>query len=238
MKYSPYSYSKISSFYSCPFKFKLSYVDGIWLKSENKALEKGVRVHEIIEHWTPKMKNLPSFNYVLLDSKESQKEVEGIALNFCNSDLGQRYLMNPGVIGHEIHMGLDKRLNPCNYHLNSSMLRGKIDFLIKDKNKLIVVDWKTGKVPNQMYMSNDQVMLYAIWGFNMFSDVDTIVADYVYVEHNDTYSFTFTRDNYKNYTKNYANKLKGIETEEIFPKKTGPLCNYCDYKKNNYCEGI
>lgn len=235
MRFSPYSYSKIDTFFMCPHKFKLSYIDNIWLSSENIALEKGSRVHEIIEFWRPKHYKLPSFEYKLM-SEPAQKECEQLALDFCNSELGQSYLLHPGVIGHEIHMGLSKSLEPCNYYDCYAMLRGKIDFLIKDGNKLIVVDWKTGKVKDQRYMTNDQVMLYAIWGFNTFKDVDEIIAEYVYVEHNEKHTFTFSRDNYKNYTQNYAKKLKAIETEQEFAKKPQRLCDWCDYYKQGYCD--
>ena len=238
LKFSPYSYSKISSFEQCPTKFKFQYIDKINLFQQSKALEKGTRVHEIIELYEPtfywKMKD---FDYKLLSENE-QKECEDLAVKFCKSDLGNKYLMHPGMLGHEMHVGLDTKLQPCNYYDKSAMLRGKIDFLIKDGKTLWVVDWKTGKVTDQRYMSNEQVMLYAIWGFNMFPDVDVIKADYVYVEHDDTYSFEFKRDNYKNFTKNYATKLKTIETEKEFPMKVGPLCNYCDYYHQDYCKGL
>jgi putative RecB family exonuclease len=235
MKFSPYSYSKIDSFKHCPHKFKLSYIDKIKVFTTNEALEKGSRVHQIIELWVPNQKELPAFNYVLL-SEEKQQEAENIALKFIQSEMGQSYLLHPGAIGHEIHMGLDTKLSPSNYHNPNTMLRGKIDFLIKDGRTLIVVDWKTGKVKSQEYQTNDQVMLYSIWAFNMFSDIDTVIADYVYVEHNEINTFRFERQYYKNYTRSYANHIKAIETETVFPKSVGRLCDWCDYKKQGICD--
>lgn len=233
MKFIPYAYSKISCYNTCPRKFKFSYIDKIKVFSQNKALEKGTRVHQIIELWHPKMyeKNLPLFNYSLLDEDE-QKNVEKLALDFCKSDLGIEYLLHPGSLGHEIHMGLDKRLQPTNYHNPEALLRGKIDYLIKTGDTVKVVDWKTGKVPDQMYMDNKQVMLYAIWVFNMFKDVEVVMADYVYVEHNERYTFSFTKEFYKNYTKTYADNIKKIEIDNEFEKNPGVLCNWCDFKEN------
>jgi ATP-dependent exoDNAse (exonuclease V) beta subunit len=237
LKFTPYSYSKIDCFIQCPAKFKFKYIDKINLFTENKALEKGSRVHEIIEFYQPtKWWKMPSFNYKLLDETE-QKEAEKIAIDFVESEFGKFYLLHPGAIGHEIHVGMDRKLQPCNYYAENVMILGKIDFLIKDGRTMYIVDWKTGKVKDQAYMSNDQLMLYSIWVFNMFSDIDEVIADYVYVEHGEKHSFTFKRENYKNFSKNYANKLKNIETEESFPMKTGPLCNWCDYKKQDYCSG-
>jgi len=237
LKYAPYSYSKISSFEQCPLKFKFQYIDKINLLTENKHLEKGVRIHQIIEFYNPWNKTLPEFNYKLLNEEE-QKEIELIAQKFCNSDLGKKYLLNDYQIGHEIEFGLDYKLNPINYYnQNQCMLRGKIDFLIKENDKIIIVDWKTGKVPNQKYISNHQTMLYAIWCFKMFNDINTIQAHYVYVEHNEIIAFIFTKEMLKNYTKTYGSKIKSIETEKEFNKKIGPLCDYCDYYKQNYCNG-
>lgn len=230
MKFTPYSYSKLSVFEHCKYKFKLNYVDKISIFNNSKALEKGSRVHQIIELFEPsKHFKLPLFNYELL-TEEEQKDCETLALNFCNSELGKSYLSHNGALGHEIHMGLSKTLGIANYHLDGTLLRGKIDFLIKDGNKLKIIDWKTGKVPDQYYMKNDQVMLYAIWGFNMFSDVNEIEAEYVYVEHNEKYTFKFTREFYKNYTSHYAKKIKDCETEVEYSKTISKLCDYCDYK--------
>jgi RecB family exonuclease len=238
LKFAPYSYSKIDTFIQCPRKFKLNYIDKINLFSENKALEKGSRVHQIIELFEPtKYWKMPTFDYKLLDENE-QKEAEKIALDFISSEMGKSYIMHPGMLGHEIHMGLDKKLQPCNYYSSDAMLRGKIDYFMKYNKTAHVVDWKTGKVKDQRYMTNDQVMLYGIWCFNMFPDIDEVIADYVYVEHNEKHSFTFSRENYKNYTQNYASKIKAIETESEHPMNVGPLCNWCDYKKQGYCSGI
>jgi ATP-dependent exoDNAse (exonuclease V) beta subunit len=237
LKFAPYSYSKIDCFTQCPQKFKLNYIEKINLFTANKALEKGSRIHEIIEFYQPTYYwKMPQFDYKLLD-KEEQTEVEKIAMDFVKSDFGKWYVMHDWAIGHEIHIGMDNKLQPCNYHNKSAMLRGKIDYMIKDKTSLVLVDWKSGKVPNQAYMSNEQLMLYAIWGFNMFPDVDVIRADYVYVEHGEKFTFTFKRENYKNYTKTYANRIKSIETEVDYPKKVNKLCDYCDYKKQGYCDG-
>jgi len=228
LKYTPYSYSKLSTF-DCPYKFKLNYIDKIKVFTENKALEKGTRIHQIIELYNPYSKTLPLFEYKLLDENE-QKECEQLALDFIDSELGQSYLLNDGAIGHEIEFGLTTKLLPCNYYNKNAMLRGKIDFFIKEGNVGTVVDWKSGKVKDQAYMSNDQVILYAIWVFNTFADIDTVKADYVYVEHGERHRFEFSRNNYNNYSQLYAQKIKKIESETEFNKNPTRLCDWCDYK--------
>ena len=235
MKFSPYSYSKISTFKACPFKFKLNYIEGLRLKSESVALEKGTRIHQIIEMYQyNKPSVLPTFDYKVLN-KEQQEDAEEIAIKFCSSDMGMSFLHHDYILGHEVEFGMDKKFNPVNYNSNDAMLRGKIDFLAKEKRKAIVVDWKSGKVRDQRYMSNEQTMLYAVWCFNMFDDIDEVESHYVYVEHDTITTFLFKREYFNNYTKLYATHVFNIETTNEQPKIVGPLCNYCDYMKQGYC---
>lgn len=236
MKFSPYSYSKLSTYKSCPYKFKLNYIDNLRLKTENKALEKGTRIHQIIELYQyNKPEVIPPFDYEILD-EDDQQEAEQIAIEFCKSELGKSFLHHDGMLGHEIEFGLTKKFKPINYNHADAMLRGKIDFLAKEGNKAIVADWKSGKVREQRYMNSDQTMLYGIWCFNMFGDIDEVEAHYVYVEHNTVSTFVFKREHYNNYVKAYANKVFEVETAVEYPKITGKLCEYCDYFKQGHCD--
>ena len=51
LKYAPYSFSKISSFNSCPQKFKFQYIDKIGAFIETPALIRGRAVHYCIENF-------------------------------------------------------------------------------------------------------------------------------------------------------------------------------------------
>ena len=50
IKFAPYSYSKISTFVSCPKKFKFQYIDKIGTFLDTPALIKGRTIHYLIEN--------------------------------------------------------------------------------------------------------------------------------------------------------------------------------------------
>ena len=50
-KYSPYSYSKMSTYSSCPLKFKFNYIDRLRIDKKVKALEKGSFFHHLCEQY-------------------------------------------------------------------------------------------------------------------------------------------------------------------------------------------
>jgi ATP-dependent exoDNAse (exonuclease V) beta subunit len=236
MKFAPYSYSRIESF-NCPQKFKLSYIDKIKIPSTHDALEKGTRIHQILEFYDDYKKTniLPEFEYDLIKTDERKKEIEDIALNFMISELGLKYFEEQESIGDEIEFGLDKKLNPVPYNSPLAVMRGKIDKIIKSNNHYTIIDWKSGKFPDERWHSNDQAMMYALWFFRKYKEVDEITATYVYVEHNKEHVYKFKREYIQNYATSYSKKITKIETCEDFYKNETKLCDYCDFRKSGYC---
>ena len=233
MKFSPYSYSKISSFVSCPRKFKYNYIDKLGVFKPSLALEKGSRVHQLLENFDKikETKELPSYKFKLTPP-ESQGDVDKVAFDFMKSDLGKRYLTECDVIGDEVKFGLDAKLTPCSYYSKSAIMRGAIDKLVKIDDKLIIIDWKTGKYPAQEYHDNSQSVMYAIWAFREYPEINEIEATYVYVEHDSEHKYIFLRKYLQNYVTSYSDKIVKIEKEEEFPKIKHVLCDWCDFQEH------
>lgn len=143
MKFSPYSYSKISSF-SCPNKFKLTYIDKIKVPNTSTALEKGTFIYYVLEHYETfkqsSFRDFPDFNFSVLDG-DAQTEAKEKVLTFIQSDIGQHYLEDVEVIGEEVEFGLDRKLQTVSYYDKDAIMRGKIDKIIrKHKTKIISVE--------------------------------------------------------------------------------------------------
>ena len=82
-----YSYSKISTYKQCKFKFKLKYLDKNYLYSANIATEFGSLIHEIEESIAHALKAGVQIDYVALKNKfivESRK----IALKYPEAYYG------------------------------------------------------------------------------------------------------------------------------------------------------
>ena len=237
MKFAPYSYSKISSF-ACPNKFKLTYIDKIKVQNTSPALEKGTFIHLVLEHYETfkqsSFRDFPDFNFSVLDN-DAQIEAKEKVLNFIKSDMGQHYLEDVTLIGEEVEFGLDRKLQPVSYYAKDAIMRGKIDKIIIKNTKHIIIDYKTGKYPEQQYHDNSQGIMYALWFFRNYPDIDEITMTYVFVEHMKEHAYTFKREYLQNYATMYSNKISKIEKCDDFFKNETKLCDYCDYRKSGFC---
>jgi ATP-dependent helicase/DNAse subunit B len=239
MQFRPYSFSRLSSFDSCPLKFKFTYIDKLSGVSTNDTLDKGSYLHNFLEHYPSK----PSSTYNI--SEENLIAYNKIAMDFIQSPLGDSIVNSPCTIGKELDFGLDNRMNHCNFNSPDALLRGSIDRLnfITDNNygdMLHIIDYKSGKLKEERWQSFKQVMLYTIWIFRnpAFNAVDKIKASYVYIEHAQSNDLIMERKYLNTYIKEYIENIKDIETALEFPKKVSKLCDYCDYFKEGLCDGI
>lgn len=51
------SYSQLDTFLSCPYKWKLKYIDGIIVEGQSKHLDYGLTIHEVLEEYFNSIKN-------------------------------------------------------------------------------------------------------------------------------------------------------------------------------------
>ena len=88
-----YSYSKISCYKQCPFKFKLKYEDKNYLFSANIATEFGSLIHSIEEDIATAIQAEIQIDYVVLKNKfiiESRKIAQRYPTEFFNKDKSGR----------------------------------------------------------------------------------------------------------------------------------------------------
>lgn len=121
-------------------------------------------------------------------------------------------------------------------------LRGFIDRLaIDDEQSAIISDYKTGKVPNAQFKTEDetffQLLTYALM-LEASDGVPTSKLELLYLSHSTKLELAATP------VKLSIAKGTIVETKENLDKacSTGefacnvtPLCNYCHYKKINIC---
>ena len=232
MLFSPYSFSRMSTFESCPKKFEFSYILKPPIEQKPQiALNKGSYIHHCLELYPTK----PSEFFTL--NEQQIEEYNDIIKNYLNSEVSINILSEINI-GKEIDFGLTKDFKMCSFNDKSALMRGSIDRLNmygNNQDKLHVVDYKSGKVKEEKWQSYKQVMLYAIWIFRnpIFNSVQEVKGGYVYVEHNVTNDKIFYRNELLDYINEYIKTIKSIEhAGEInsFSKKETRLCDWCDYK--------
>ena len=236
MKFTPYSFSKINSFEACPYKFKLSYIDKISTWTPNLATERGSYIDLLLENYTKSKPTEFKFNMITPEIKE---ECDAIFENFKNSELGMYFFDDSFEIEAEVSFGVkyvDKKMATCEYKDKEALFRGKIDHFMKRGDKVIVADWKTGKVTN--FPAPLQLVMYAVWIFLEYDEVQEIETYFVYVEHNDYKKYVFKRDHFNALLKKSIEKIYNIEKTEEYKKKESKLCDYCDFMKEGYCTPV
>lgn len=217
MKHSPYSFSKISCYTSCNRKFKYKYIDKIPTESfDDSALIKGSNIHDTLEHYP---------NHKINEHTQ-------IALDFINSELGQKYINNERE--SEIEFGLTENFEPTSYRSKDAIIKGKIDCIVVVDGNVYVLDWKSGKYKEEKYQSYEQVIIYAIYIFQRYQYINELNLAYVYVEHGLENKFIAKREYLDNYINMIKSNIEMIERDEYFNKSVSVLCKWCEYSE--YCE--
>jgi len=222
MKYTPYSFSKISTHKKCNRKFKYSYIDKA-PKSEVDLtpLLKGGAVHSILEHYPNESTHKLAPKY------------QHIADKFISTKLGKKYLSQDSI--REFDFGLSKELTPTEYRDKEALFRGSVDFICTIEDTLHLIDWKTGKYREQKWQEYDQLMFYGIYFFQRYPSINTIKISYVYIEHPETENDLMLERKYLDtYISELRDLINNAEKDEDFVKNPSPLCQWCEYRV--HCE--
>jgi len=171
------SWSAISTFRTCPLKYKFRYVDGLPEESVSAALVFGTGIHTAIEQhfqailagdaqpdveklmfayrsaWLPHEPNAISFG-----SKETRKSLDDLAGRMLRAFLASEY---GGVSGRVL--GVEEEIRGM---LAEGVpdLYGRVDLLTEDADSLVITDIKTSRgkwSPEQVEDSGEQLMLYS-----------------------------------------------------------------------------
>lgn len=221
MKYKPYSFSKISTFSTCPRKFKYTYIDKFPQgDTDMTALFKGRAVHSILEHYPEKS-----------DHKYAEK-YQSIADKFINSKLGMKYLQSDSV--REYKFSVNEQFYPIELKSKDTFFKGVIDYITKIDQEFNLCDWKTGKYTHVNNQNFSQLMFYSIYFFQKYQSLESIKLNYIYVEHDAENSLIVQRKYLDQYKEKLNTLISIIEDAQFFEKNKTKLCNYCSFK--DYCD--
>lgn len=244
MSFAPYSISKMGTYFQCPHKFKLNYIDKIKVPFEtNVALIKGKHIHEILEH---------DFNYEhpfdlqeVYTQEDYDKTIE-IVKNFENGPLGStaKLLIKNGT--NEEDFAFDYDGNLVGYWDKSAFFRGSADGYMINEDLGVIWDWKSGKDKSQEEeFGQDQSKMYGIYLFLKYHQVQKVKATFIFVEHNTKKTIEYTRDNLQEYMDYFKKKTSIIEGDKNYKKCVTALCDWCQFSKHldpitgeKYCKGL
>lgn len=207
-----FSFSSLSLYNTCPFAYKLSYIDKV-KPVRSIALVKGSNVHSILE------------KYPEIQEKEFKFNENLIVSNFLNSEIGNYFkdiLLNKKT-AREFKFGLTKNFE--NDTFKDSFFHGIIDLIFFENDELNLCDYKTGKYKENQDFS--QLLTYSLF----FKNYDKIKINYLYVEHNKINSKVVTKEDIEN-TQNFIIKTTDIILQDkVFKRNCGKHCSWCQFSE-------
>ncbi|MFH1797869.1 MAG: PD-(D/E)XK nuclease family protein [Candidatus Omnitrophota bacterium] len=241
-----YSHSRLSTFETCPLRFKFNYVDKI--KREEQGIEAfmGTQFHNVMEKLyedlkfkTYKLEELLKIYYtnwdkefnesVIIVRKDRSAEDYKNAGKKCIEDYYKRYYsFDQGrVVGIERAVSVDLN-NDGKY-----MLRGFIDRLVQAGDGTYEIhDYKTsGHLPEQAEFDNDrQLALYQIGISDMWNDVGGVKLIWHYVIFDKEMVSTRTQEQLDDLRKSTIELIDKIENTKEFLPQESTLCKWCSYQ--------
>jgi len=207
-----WSYSKLKNFETCPFRYKNIDVDKKFQEAvtEGSPLQFGNRVHDALAGALKKTAPLPA------DLVDLQRWVDSV-----NDWPGQLYV--------EQKYAITRTLAGTDWFGFMAWYRGIGDAVKVHRTMGLIVDWKTGKVPE--IPDSPQLTLMAQCVFSHFPEVQTVRSEFVWLKENTTTSQIYTRKGMADEWPDILGRVKKLEDAhkaDAFPKTPSGLCKrYC-----------
>jgi putative RecB family exonuclease len=243
----PYDYPKylspssISTFQQCPLKFKFSKLDRLPSES-TEAQVLGSFVHEILEElftypraerteatarklgaelWTSKWGQ----EFEDLNEKSPKNEFRWKAWWCVENYFNMEDPTSFDATGIEAKMEGD---------IDGVPIFGIIDRYSVEDDKLVISDYKTGKKPRKQYEweKKMQITIYSIL-LKQQTGMDIGRAELLYVKSGQFARYNVDADlenSVRVEVKHTWDQVKTMCDSGEFETRTGPLCNWCDYK--------
>lgn len=243
-----YSHSRISTFETCPLKFKLRYLDKIEPLRGNIEAFMGSRVHDTLEKlYRDKMfQKMCSIDdlirfYNQRWEKEMHEDICVVKEEYTPDNyrqMGEGYIRTyygtykPFTDG--VTIALEKKFS---FPLNETgyWLTGIIDRLTDAEGSYQIHDYKTSLyLPTEFEVNNDrQLPLYALALQHMYGDANDIELIWHYVAFNKEVRVSKTEQELQTLKHETIKKINEIEDaieKDAFPPRETSLCPYCEYQ--------
>lgn len=246
---STFSHSSLGSYENCPRKYAFRYVEKIRVDSEGIEAFVGKRVHEILERLYRFVTRgqLPSLDRVIdryqrtwdehYDAERIRIVRQGTEPGFYRSN-GVRCLTNyyrrHYPFDADETLGLEK---PIQFALDPEghyAVRGIIDRLVRAADGVLEIhDFKTGRrVPSQQNLDRDrQLALYEIGVRAERPEDRDFRLVWHFVQSNQLRTSTRTPEQLDSLRRETTELIDRIRAESEWAPRTGPLCDWCEYRE-------
>jgi len=222
MKY--VSYSKITSFISCPLKYNFQYVEKLeGDPASSSSAQLGKYIHEVLEHYREGL----DINEVakLFENKYTIADEEKAVIPRLLENARDHYQPYAGK-QFESELRLEHKINE-DYTIN-----GIIDKLYHlDDGAFAVIDFKTGrtKTDNSLQM---KFYIYLLWK-NRGVHPSKATCKIYYLRTKQTVTYEFDEATITEFEGWLSTMCELTEKVEKFNHNFSSACNYCAYKNTN-----
>lgn len=206
----PWSYSRLTTWETCPRRYKYNYVDKLAsFREMGLAASRGTEIHSKGEA------------YLKGDLQLYPPEFQKVSAHTM-------YLKTRGA-KPEVKLGVKADWTPCEYSDPETYIRVIIDILLEDEGVLHVQDWKTGRIYDHHV---DQLGIYVAVAAAHFPEATEYRSRAVYIDQGVIAKpVVTTPDRLKPSRLMIDGRIKNAEDDKVWPTKAGPECKWCDYSK-------
>lgn len=219
------SVSKILCFEQCPFRYKLTYIDKIKSKVVPKQLVKGTQIHDVFDKSYDDKK-------LTIEQLKNNIRKQPIAIKHREHMNNFVKFNKRRMVGDKITLPLFKEVKLYDAKLHFA---GIIDRVEINNGKLVVIDYKTGKVGN-LKKHHFQLSIYKHLfekSYNMKVDKWGIYYSKDDIELTEDVDNSIVAESIK---KIVTTRLM-IEQEQNWRPKPSFLCPWCEFYQNGLCNG-
>jgi putative RecB family exonuclease len=243
-----YSHSQLSTYETCPYQYKLAYIDKIKIETEGIEAFMGSRVHEALEklYRDLKVTKLNTLEEILDDYRQNweknwnEEMIQIIRKDYTAEDyrrLGERciteYYKRYYPFDQGKTLGLEENIYFPLDEEKGYWIRGFIDRLaLSDHSVLEIHDYKTSsRLPAREYVDSDrQLAFYHMGVEGKWKDVREIKLIWHYLAFDAEISSSRTPEDLQKLRQETMKLIQEIESDRQFLPKEGPLCDWCDYQ--------
>lgn len=206
----PHTHSQLETFLdTCPRQYKAKYVTKDVKFEETDATRWGNYVHDELEKALKTKQPLPA------DLAPHQSFLDAL-------------VRKGGNLVPEGSIAFDKDRNPVNFFDRKAYFRGKIDVSAVRSPIAIVLDWKTGKVKDDV----KQLVRYALLTLAKYPEVEEVRSSYVWFQEKKlSKPVIITRgtadEHYQQLDADIENVEHAIEVDAFPPKPSGLCYGWC-----------
>jgi putative RecB family exonuclease len=245
-----YSHSQLSTYETCPHKYRLAYIDKIEVDTEGIEAFMGSRVHDVLEklYRDLKMTKLNTLEELLTFyhqtwEKNWSETVQIIRKEYSAEDyrrLGEKciteYYKRYYPFDQGRTLGLEENIFFPLGEEKGYWIRGVVDRLtLADDSILEIHDYKTSnRLPTQKEVDTDrQLAFYQMGVGDRWKDIRGVRLIWHYLFFDREIQSSRTSEDLKQLCQDTIELVRKIESDrELLPKES-PLCDWCNFQ--GYC---